>query len=136
MFGTSDATHLVLEVDGNVPKRNKLEAAGFMGSVIGRTRLAACGADGFAVLARMNHGNDVLIGGPFLVKGNCAKAEGLVMGKGIQYSLEEHLGWKKNASCSKPTFYLLITEMLFYKKMNEYTHYSWWRASFCSIVMD
>jgi hypothetical protein len=50
------------------------------------------GTKHFAVLARMKYRNDVLVGSIFLLKGNFAEAEGLVIGYGIEYSFDEHLG--------------------------------------------
>ena len=92
VFGTGYTAHLIQEEDGNVPKRHELKAAGGAGSVVDWTGADAFGAEDFAVFARMKDCNDMLIRSIFLLKGNIAEAEGLVMGDKIEYSFNKHLG--------------------------------------------
>jgi hypothetical protein len=92
MFGASHATHLVFEKDRNVPEGNEFEVAKRFGGIVNGTRLAAFGTDGLAVFARMNDGNDVLVGSTLLLEENFAEAEALVIGNEIEYSFQEHRG--------------------------------------------
>ena len=97
--GTSDASHLVQEEDGNVPKGNEFESARGLSGIVSRTFFAAFRADCFAVAPRKNLGGDVLSFAAFFVEGNFAETERLVVRNKIEYSFEEHLGGsaRKNA---------------------------------------
>ena len=90
--GTSDASHLVQEEDGNVPKGHKFEAARGLSGVVCRTFFAALRASCFAVFAGKNLCFDVLSFGAFFIERNFAETEGLVMCNKIEYRFEKHLG--------------------------------------------
>jgi hypothetical protein len=92
VFGTRDSPHFIIEENGNVPKGDKLETAKGLSRVVGRTGTMTFRTKGFAVLARMKDGDDVLFWSAFLFKGNFSKTEGLVIRDGIDYSFQKHLG--------------------------------------------
>jgi len=92
VFRTVDATHSVHEINGNRPKGHELPPTMFLGGVVGRAGLVAFRADSFAVFAGFDFHDDVLLVGRFSLGPNFSEDEGLVIGDGIEYSLQLHLG--------------------------------------------
>ena len=92
MLRTGDSPHSVHKVNGNRPKGHELPPAMFLSGVVGRAGLAAFGTDSFAVFAGLDFDDEVLLFGRFAFLPDFSEDEGLVIGDGIEYGFQLHLG--------------------------------------------